>query len=77
MQHQCAVRRVKKGLKTEDAVASYLFDATSANFLKNLAVSGTGATSTFTFLRALLIFPQVPASPMPLQHPTFLLYAAQ
>ena len=59
MQHQCAVCRVKKGLQHDEAAASYLFDATSANFLKNLAVSGTGATSSFTFLRALLIFPQV------------------
>lgn len=58
-QYLRAVRRVKKGLQTDEAVASYLFDTTTAQFLKNVAVSGSSAKSTFTFLRAMLIFPQV------------------
>jgi hypothetical protein len=39
-------------------VGSYLFDASTNPFFSSLAVSGSDATSSYTFLRALLVFPQ-------------------
>ena len=52
------MRRVKKQLTTGAAVGSYLFDASTSTFFSSLATSGSDAVSSYTFLRALLIFPQ-------------------
>lgn len=58
----CA-RRVKQQLTSGAAVGSYLMDASTEPFFSSLAVSGSDSTSSYTFLRALLIFPQEGSPP--------------
>ena len=52
------LRRVKQDLVNGNVRASYLIDSSMSSFFAGLATSGSTATSSFAFLRALLLFPQ-------------------
>ena len=57
-EHPPLACRVKRDILSKGVKASYLIDSSMAPFFSGLAVSGSTSTSSFAFIRAMLLFPQ-------------------